>query len=367
MRRSLYLLLIVMLIAAGCARNTGRGVSVPPAKSIGQTQQQQPVGQQQPVAPAGTLADPVETEIAKWKETVARQPTADNWNELSFAYMKAGRWDAAAEAGNEALALNPDHPYALYNTGLALVRSNKAMAALPHLKQTADMQPDRHEPVMALAEAYQQLGHHLLATYYARQAVTLGRGDPEARQTEQSVAEMLEARPPADLATACAKRFTDGAFSLCLYQEPGPEQPVSRGGSAYPGRQYTLWYGSDGRLSRSIPLGYTQSGEVVATTLRGGVKGYWLSGGPVGALVANTEEWRLFVREGDRLRQILFIGGDRHEGGRVSDVMRAPSVPTVNGDEIRASHRDDVTGSGTVTTIRRISLSEGTVTVVAEK
>jgi hypothetical protein len=313
------------------------------------------------------MTDPPETEIARWKETVARQPTADNWNELSFAYIKAGNWQAAVEAGNEALNLKRDHPYALYNTGLALVRSDKAMAALSHLKRTAGLQPDRHEPVMVLAQAYQQLGHHRLATYYAQQAVTLAKGDQEALQTERSVAEMLTPKPPIELATVCVRRLSDGPFSLCLYEEPGPEQTVDRVGSAYPGRRYTLWYGTGGNLTNSIPVGYTQPGEIVAVTLPGGVKGYWLPGGPVGALVAGTMEWRLFARVGAELRQILFLGGDRSEGGDVSDFMRARSVPEVNGDEIRASHRDDVTGSRMLTTIRRISLAEGTVTVVAEE
>ncbi|HWH68232.1 MAG TPA: hypothetical protein VNT26_02565 [Candidatus Sulfotelmatobacter sp.] len=350
----MWFLLLAALAATACTSGEAPRVTAPTVESA---------VQQSP----SVIENPLLAEIARWEAKVAAEPTADNWSELSYANIKAERWEAAAKAGGEALKQKSDHPYALYNTGLALVRLNKAMAALPLLKQTAAQQPDRYEPQMALAEAYQQLGHYLLASHYARGAVGLAKGDPAALRAERAVADMLTLKPPADLDTACVQRVTDGGFFLCLYEEPAPQRTVDSVASAYSGKRYTLWYGPAGQAPRPISVGYTTAGKLETVALPGGATGYWLPGGYVGAGVAGTREWRLFVREGNGLRQMLFLGGDNYEGGMVSDYMRSPSVPTVKGDEIVTSHRDDVTGSRSIRTRRRISLAEGTVTAVMEE
>lgn len=347
-------MLITTLTLVGCKSETSQPVAPDPKAAEAKQETSDKVG--------GPTVNRPEDDIARWTAIVASQSTANNWNELSYANLQAGRWDAAVEAGEKALKLQHDHPYALYNTGTALLELGRAQEALFYLRKTSGLQPTRPEPHTGLARAYQSLGHYLLASYHARTALTLSKGEPETATLERSIQTMLDGAPPADYADTCAQKLTNGQFFLCLFQEPGPEQVATA--SSYPTHRYTLYAAAAGRPVQRIPLGYTSAGEFVLTTLPESQSGYWLKGGPVGAGVARTLEWRLFAWDGDELRQILFTGGDFFEG-EVSDFMRSPYEPQIIEELISTTHRDDFSGSRTMRTTRRLSLSEGTAAVVA--
>lgn len=347
MRRMIAPLSLLVILALGCSRPTAPPVSAPVVSE--QPAAVAPRAQQPEQPQAGSVADQQAT-IARWSVAVQRDPTADNWNELSYAYIQAGQWEAAAEAGRQALTLQSKHPYALYNTGLALLEAGSLRSAALYLREMAELQPDRPEPEIALARAHQGLGQYRLAHFHAGRGVTLSGGSAEAKKVAQAVEAMLLGAPPDGYASQCVQRLTHGKLFLCLVQEAD--------------ERFTLLVAPDGRPVQRIPVGNSGAGPLTATRLPDGQTGFWLQGPYIGAMVAGTVEWRLFAWDGERMSQILFTGGDSYEG-RSSDFMRAPGLPRIDHDSISVGQRDDMTGSIRYRTVRRLSLAESEAAVIS--
>lgn len=271
--------------------------------------------------------------------TKSTAPTADTWNLLSYAHLLRGEWQAAADAGEEALKLDDSHPYALYNTGMAKVELKQYGAAISYLRADTEEQPDRAEPCLGLARAYQETGRHALAADAVAAALKLAPGDANAKQRQAAVDALISHTLPADAATPLLQ---DGPYAIYLL----PGKP-----------SYIYLKGPDGITG--LPVGdlpKTDLTAVVRVDLPGGAVGYFLRGEPFGAYVSGSLQWRLFVRQPDgQFRQVLFlnptgrlVNGETFPGQPVDDWLRAGGVPRVEGDRFTATYGDDASGKSTV-------------------
>jgi tetratricopeptide (TPR) repeat protein len=77
---------------------------------------------------------------------------------LGEAYEKHGQHDQARKTLREALALDPGHDEAHFRLGCLLLLQEKLESAVYHLETAIDIQNEREEYYVALAEAYFQQG-----------------------------------------------------------------------------------------------------------------------------------------------------------------------------------------------------------------
>jgi Flp pilus assembly protein TadD len=105
---------------------------------------------------------------------VADHPNAaEAWNDLSYAQTKLYRYAGAAESARRALALNPQFVYAEYNLGYALLQTNDWRDSRPHLEVSRTAQPDRPEPLYALALWEEKAGNKAAAIDLLRLAAAM--------------------------------------------------------------------------------------------------------------------------------------------------------------------------------------------------
>lgn len=222
----------------------------------------------------------------------ASKPTADTWNLLSYGHLLSGDWAAASEAGQKALKLDADHPYAMYNTGMAQIELKQYVTAIQYLLGAAEMQPERAEPYLGLARAYQESGHYALAMDALADALRLAPGDAGAKKLQAAVDGMVKRTSPADL-TAAKVKLEDGAYSIYLF--PGAQA-------------YVYLKGPDGFVGLPVgKVGAENWTQFRRLELPGGAVGYLLPGESIGAYVANSVAGRLFVRTSDgQFRQVVF-------------------------------------------------------------
>jgi predicted Zn-dependent protease len=124
-------------------------------------------------APA-PFAPPTAREVRRAPETAA------SLNERAYRLQLRGRHREAEPLLRRALQLDPDYAHAQYNLGWCLVAQGKAREAVDWLLRTARRQPDRWEPYLRLAEAYEQLGQKARAAAAYARARLLGYGEHRA-------------------------------------------------------------------------------------------------------------------------------------------------------------------------------------------
>lgn len=68
------------------------------------------------------------------------------------------QWDQAAEKWSQALQLEPENPYILYNLGLAEIQLQKLAWAVAHFRKAAEIKPGIKDLNKALSQTLSQLG-----------------------------------------------------------------------------------------------------------------------------------------------------------------------------------------------------------------
>lgn len=267
-------------------------------------------------------------------ELVKSEPAAENWNDLSFAHLKTGEWRQAMEAAQEALKLEREHPYALYNFGLAALELRNYLGAEDALLRTARLQPDRHEPHLALARVYRESRKYGHALYHVEEAEQVGAPGSALAAEKALVEAMVERGAPADLADKAVARLTDGEARVYLY--PGA-------------RALFLFYVAPGRVA-GVPLGdgKPEYPWLKKVDLPGGQVGYWVKGDPVGAYVSRSVSYRLIAVEPGGLRQVIFVGNEDWPVPHLSDFMRSMGAPDTAGDKLIGTYGSDASGKTTM-------------------
>jgi tetratricopeptide (TPR) repeat protein len=97
-------------------------------------------------------------------------------NNRAYRMQRQGQHKAAEPLLRQALRQRPGYAYALYNLGWSLVEQGRAGEALPPLRKTAALQPERWEPHHRLSQAYRMLGQQENAQAAARRARELRYG-----------------------------------------------------------------------------------------------------------------------------------------------------------------------------------------------
>lgn len=320
-----------------------------------------------PLAAASTAGPASETpgdEISRFRAAAEALPTADHYSDLSWILLKAGRYQEAEAAADQALKLKFDHPYALYNSGMAKLALGKNCGAEASLKRSAALQPNRPEPILGLAQAYKAIGAHSLAVYTAAQATRLGAG--EGQGLLDGLAAATGAPPPTDLEQASVAKGTGWGNQLYIYPQKAPDCNEAR--------PYTL-YLKDGATQTvvSLPVWVPMHGEVGLRVAEGRTPaasipgGYWIQGGYVGAGVANTFAWHLVTYRDGKLAEVIFRGAHDWPMGGFADYIRSPGQPSISDSVIHVGHRDDATGSRELFQSWRLNLAEATADLESER
>lgn len=302
--------------------------------------------------------------IDLWRQVVAVEPSTENWNDLSYAYLQTQQWEQARQAAEKALdagyrdkvsekALAPIH----YNLGMAELALHDDRAVFS-LDLAAGWEPDRFEPLLALGRAYATSGRYTLARYALQQAQHLATDNQEIQQRLLDTQNLIDAdvkHIPPDLLDTCAAKLVDTQVTLCVYPTGEKAKPTDATQRfdlyALPARGGKVARMSLGPL---IPGGYFSSNSSIdKVALPGNRTGYWLFSTDRGAGIAHATEMRLFLYTGTDLHQVLFTGNSDQFVTTASDFIRG-QLPTVQGDLIRTSHPDDANGTRIITITWRL-------------
>lgn len=109
-----------------------------------------------------------------------RERSAAELNSQGHRLLLRGQFAQAEPLLRRAISGRPSNPtysYALYNLGWSLMAQGKASEAIRPLRRSAELQPERWEPVERLAEAYKQAGwkDHAEETYARARELRAGR------------------------------------------------------------------------------------------------------------------------------------------------------------------------------------------------
>ncbi len=295
--RRLATICAVALVLSACSKTPAPVVSAPPPPPVVST----------PVAP-----DP--------REEAVKEPTADYWNDLSYAQLLAGKYEDALSLAKRALELDKNHAGAQYNAGMAALEIGTDLtAAARWLDQSARAQPDRYQPLIGLARLAVAGGRADVAGEYLKLARQLPGGEVVAAKLEPQ-ADQAPALVPAP--TACDKQLTDGPNTLCL----------AKGEKGY---ELFLLQGQGMAQHRAIG----QAPQVVSFekgALPDGTTAYWLQ---IDGAVDLVDTFYGFVVRDGSLRQIIFKGGTDVDMSYLTTWVKSSAAPRVLGDELTVSHR----------------------------
>jgi hypothetical protein len=269
-----------------------------------------------------------------YEEAAKQRPLADLWNEASYAHMKAEEWNPARQTGERALKLNPEHPYALYNTGLALLNSNDACLAIDPLNHSARLQKDRWEPFIALGRAYIVAGLHERGARELEQASKLGAPARELGGLQEMAKRGPFPPSPGDLSWQGKVLLKDGDVTFYSKEEGCPGLKEQRVWIVQ-GEKVSLFVGSDSGVE-----------GVQGVTLPGGQRAYWVQGSWVGAGISQTVEYYLLDLTGSEQRLFKFVS-PLYTGFQVPQVAEfAPSwsFPEIEGNQVKTGGRDGAAG-----------------------
>jgi choline-sulfatase len=110
----------------------------------------------------------------------ARTPTADAHLGLAGCLAGARKFDKAADALRDGLALEPDNPVVVANQGVVLSDAGKPLSAIPLLQRAVALDPEFHQARFNLALAFARTGQAANAAAEAQEL--LRRLPPDAPQ-----------------------------------------------------------------------------------------------------------------------------------------------------------------------------------------
>jgi tetratricopeptide (TPR) repeat protein len=106
----------------------------------------------------------------------------DAWNDLSFAYQKAGDWSAALIAAQTAADLDEKSGAARYNIGVSYLALGNASRATSWLEEAVKQQPDSPDTWLALGKAREQAWLRTTAVEAYKKVLSLDPGNKEAAE-----------------------------------------------------------------------------------------------------------------------------------------------------------------------------------------
>jgi tetratricopeptide (TPR) repeat protein len=128
---------------------------------------------------AGAYVEAAQT----FRQTVELAPTwIDAWNDLSFAYQKAGDWQAALIAARTASNLDAKSGAALYNAGVSYLGLGDSSRAISMLDQAVKLQADSPDTWLALGKAREQAWLRTTAVEAYKKVLSLDPGNKEAAE-----------------------------------------------------------------------------------------------------------------------------------------------------------------------------------------
>jgi tetratricopeptide (TPR) repeat protein len=111
--------------------------------------------------------------LGEFERSLALRPSAEVWRSTAEVHWRRGRFEQAARAFDEALALDPQDPNILYRSGLAWLETGRPEEAAERLGRAVALAPDRPVIAASLERARRSLG---------REPIPAADGDP-ARST----------------------------------------------------------------------------------------------------------------------------------------------------------------------------------------
>jgi tetratricopeptide (TPR) repeat protein len=75
------------------------------------------------------------------EEAVGRDPSAENYLDLSLAYYRAGRYGDCIDAGQKALLIRPDYPEVYNNICVAHIKLGQFESAMAACKKALEISP----------------------------------------------------------------------------------------------------------------------------------------------------------------------------------------------------------------------------------
>lgn len=316
------------LFVAGCTKPPAP-VSAPavPVPAVAPASEAAPASDLRKQALALMAKSDLPGAIARWQELTAKEPSADNWNDLSYAQLLAGQYKDAIASAQQALKLDPQHAAAQYNLGMAYLESGDPKSAEYHLDKSAKAQPDRFEPLIGLARSALAQNDAVRANRYLIMAQQLPGAAAEVARLQPAVEKVL---PPSEAAD-CAAQLHDGPVNLCLKTTTN---------------QAALYLLADSGPAQRIVVDMANFPELQKGALPDGNVVYWLK---THTAVVDVYAWQAFVVRDGKLQQLLFRGGTDLLMSDPSRFVKSYAMPRVVGSELEASHRHEADPSKSVT------------------
>lgn len=291
--------------------------------------------------------------VPLWKEAIAQEATAGNWNDLSYTYLLLHQWEEALAAAQTALKLQEKHRGALYNAGVAHVELKQYEQALYHLYASAALQPERHEPHLALARAHAERSSYALAAHHIGQAERLGARPEALKPLAEQTAQLKETGLTAP--ATCTVKHEAPPYTLCF---TGKGPAITE-----------LYAGETGRPQTRISLGrITVEDRIHTIALPGGATGFLVPGAPSGAHVSGALEFRLFALSPTGVYQVVFTGNLDQFLLPTSDFLRSSGWPEIEGERLIASYGSDASReAGVVVVTRRLLPDQTALTLSLER
>jgi tetratricopeptide (TPR) repeat protein len=94
--------------------------------------------------------------------------------------LGSGQIDIAAQAAEQALALNPESVAAKYLVGVTAARRREHDLAAKMLSQVLEADPNFYEAVISLATIFRETGNHIESVALSKRGITIRPNDPQA-------------------------------------------------------------------------------------------------------------------------------------------------------------------------------------------
>lgn len=360
MRRSAIALALSLLLLAGCASveksPDPAPVVVPPEKAppTPDAQGRPSEAEAKALAQAGKWAESARV----WEALATASPTAENWNEAAFAWLQADDAAKALAAGRQALALNKEHPYALYNMGLAELAASNPCGAVVSLDAAFRLQPDRWEPALALAKALALAGNKSAAPLRLARAIELGAPAAEVEPVQNWVA--IAAAPPSVDELTRLGEPAGVAAGTAIYHWVNPGHPCKVGAA---NEYWAVTNGQAVLLSAAL----SQIDQMaLLTTLPDGDQIFALRGGPAPNYVSAALSFYV-VRLGAEQATLIQYDGDWqrfHQALSSRTTLYGTNFPVLSGTELKMSHRNPASGKSTINLTWQVDWATNVATLI---
>jgi len=135
-----------------------------------------------------SLAAAAQVQAGYWRDSVTLHERSVNvternwkaWQGLCDAKMEIGRFEQAAAACRESIAILPTFPEAWQTLGVVIARSGDHAAAIEYFQRALELRPDYFNAYKNLGSAAGNLGDFTKAAAYFREALRIRSDDPDA-------------------------------------------------------------------------------------------------------------------------------------------------------------------------------------------